>query len=202
MKKYDNTAGLILAGGRAQRMGGQDKGLLQLNGHAMIEYVIAGLNRQVCALTINANRNIHAYQQFGYPVIADQLADFQGPLAGMVSAMQDCQHEYMVIAPCDGPFIRDDYVARLHAARARTGSNISVAHDGQRLQPVYTLLASSLCPSLLAYLATGNRKIDLWYQQEGYCVADFADATELFVNINTPQELATASKKIGPINVD
>ena len=202
MKKYDNTAGLILAGGRAQRMGGQDKGLIQLNGHAMIEYVIAGLHSQVSTLMINANRNTQAYQQFGYPVVADQLADFQGPLAGMVSAMQDCHYDYIAIAPCDGPFISSDYVARLHAASARTGHKISVAHDGQRLQPVYTLLATSLTSSLLAYLATGNRKIDLWYQQEGYSIADFSDATELFININTPQELASASKKIGPINVD
>ena len=87
MKKYDNTAGLILAGGRAQRMGGQDKGLLQLNNHAMIEYVIAALSTQVATLMINANRNIQAYQQFGHPVIADQLTDFQGPLAGMVLSL-------------------------------------------------------------------------------------------------------------------
>ncbi len=202
MKKYDNTAGLILAGGRAQRMGGQDKGLLQLNNHAMIEYVIAALSTQVATLMINANRNIQAYQQFGHPVIADQLTDFQGPLAGMVSAMQACQYDYIAIAPCDGPFISTDYVARLHAARSATGSKISVAHDGQRLQPVYALLDTSLSNSLLAYLATGERKIDHWYQQAGYCEADFADATELFVNINTPQELALASTNIGSINVD
>ena len=118
MKKYENTAGLILAGGRAQRMNGQDKGLLQLNNHAMIEYVIAGLAPQVSTLMINANRNIEAYQQFGHDVVPDQLADFQGPLAGFVSGMQYCKQEYIITAPCDGPFICDDYVARLHASLA------------------------------------------------------------------------------------
>lgn len=202
MKKHDNTAALILAGGRAQRMGGQDKGLLRLNGHAMIEYVIAGLQPQVAALSINANRNIPAYQQFGYPVVADQLADFQGPLAGIASVMQCCQHEYLVVAPCDGPFMLSDYVARLHAARIQTNSPITVAYDGERLQPVYAMLTTHLSDSLAAYLAGGDRKIDLWYQQVGYCEADFRDAKELFVNINTPQELASASTDIGSINVD
>ena len=87
MNKYNNTAGLILAGGKAQRMGGNDKGLVELNGKAMVEYVIDGLKPQVHTILINANRNIKAYKQYGFDVLEDQLNDFQGPLAGFASGL-------------------------------------------------------------------------------------------------------------------
>ena len=202
MKKYENTTGLILAGGRAQRMNGEDKGLVQLNGHDMIEYVLASLAPQVGQLIINANRNLEAYEQLGCSVVSDELSDFQGPLAGFISGMQFSHSQYIVTAPCDGPFLCNDYVARLHQHLAHSQSKICVAHDGNRLQPVYALIDTSLIDSLRAFLLAGDRKIDLWYQQEHYCTADFSDTTEIFTNINTPEELALASTTIQPPNYD
>jgi len=202
MEKYENTTGLILAGGRAKRMNGKDKGLVQINGHAMVEYVLASLRPQVGELIINANRNIEAYETLGCTIVSDQLSDFQGPLAGFLSGMQSTEREYIVTAPCDGPLLSHDYVSRLHQQLAACQSKICVAHDGHRLQPVYALIDTSLMSSLTAFLAAGDRKIDLWYQQEHYCSADFSDCSKIFTNINTPEELAQASSYIQTLNND
>ncbi|MEM8843805.1 MAG: molybdenum cofactor guanylyltransferase MobA [Pseudomonadota bacterium] len=197
MNKHNNTAGLILAGGKAQRMGGNDKGLVQLNGRPMIEFVINGLKPQVSTIFINANRNMDTYKQYGFDVLEDQLNDFQGPLAGFASGLDHCETDYIVTAPCDGPFVCADYVDRLHIAANDESSLISVAHDGKRLQPVYALLHKSLKTSLLKFLESGDRKIDRWYEQEHYAKADFTDAQEMFANVNTPDELALVSKTLG-----
>ena len=202
MEKYENITGLILAGGRAQRMHGQDKGLIQLNGHAMVEYVLANLTPQVGELLINANRNLEEYKKFGCDVISDQLSDFQGPLAGFLSGMQSSKREYIVTAPCDGPFLCHNYVDRLQQQLVASQSKICVAHDGHRLQPVYALIDRTLTNSLRDFLEAGDRKIDLWYQQEHFCTADFSDSKEIFTNINTPEELALASASIQPLNND
>jgi molybdenum cofactor guanylyltransferase len=196
MNAYHNTSGLILAGGKAQRMGGNDKGLVELNGRPMIEHVIQGLKPQVETLMINANRNIDIYQDYGFNVLEDQLSDFQGPLAGFASGLKQCTTDYLVTAPCDGPFLSPDYVDRLHKAAQSENTFISVAHDGKRLQPVYALMHTNLLSSLLKFLATGDRKIDRWYESERYAIADFSDACEMFTNVNTPQELTEVSHSL------
>ena len=189
MSTHDDTAGLILAGGQARRMGGEDKGLIQLNGRAMITYIIAAMQPQVETIMINANRNIDRYGEFGYQVVSDDISGFQGPLAGIASGLANCSVDFVATAPCDGPFLANDYVARLHAAAHANASNISVAFDGERLQPVYALIHKDLLPSLLQFLTEGERKIDLWYARHAYARADFSDAQEMFTNINTPQDL-------------
>lgn len=196
MNKHHNTSGLILAGGKAQRMGGNDKGLIELNGRPMIEHVIDGLKPQVETIMINANRNIEDYKLFGFDVLEDQLGDYQGPLAGFASGLEHCKTDYIVTAPCDGPFLTADYVSRLHKAAHPEGALISVAHDGNRLQPVYALIHTSLLKSLLDFLATGDRKIDRWYESEHYAMADFSDARKMFTNVNTPEELTDVSQTL------
>lgn len=196
MYSHDNISGLILAGGRAQRMGGEDKGLVLLNGQAMIEYVLTSLAPQVQSVAINANRSVEQYQAYGYPVIRDELSDFQGPLAGFASSLKQCTTDYMVTAPCDGPLLCDDYVQRLYQSAVEKRTHISVASDGKRLQPVYALLHQSLLPSLLDFLARGDRKIDLWYQQEGYAECDFSDRPDIFTNVNSREDLTNLGQQL------
>ena len=106
--------GVILAGGRAQRMGGCDKGLIKLLGKPLVEYVIRALKPQVAEMIINANRNRERYAAYGYPIIADLMDGFYGPLAGMASAMQAARTPYIVTTPCDSPFVPSDLVKRLY----------------------------------------------------------------------------------------
>jgi len=184
----ERVTGVILAGGRATRMGGIDKGLVSVNGRTMISYAIEALRPQVDALLINANRNHDNYASFGYPVVADADCDFRGPLAGFASGMAAARTAYVAFAPCDSPLLCRDLVQRLHGALAESGVRIAVAHDGNRLQPVFALLDRALLGDLSAYLDAGGRKIDRWYSDCGFATADFSDATESFLNINAPAD--------------
>lgn len=179
---------VILAGGRSQRMGGEDKGLVELAGKTMVDHVIERIRPQAGGVIINANRNLERYQAFGYPVVSDDIGDYAGPLAGMASAMRLAETDYLATVPCDSPLIPDNLVRRLYEVLIRDSADISVAYDGVRLQPVCALLRRSLLPSLLDYLHAGGRKIDLWYGQHHFVTADFSDTPDSFVNVNTPQE--------------
>jgi molybdenum cofactor guanylyltransferase len=183
----DITA-VILAGGKARRMDGQDKGLITLHGRPMVDYIIRALQPQAGHILINANRNAEQYAAFGLPVIADMLGDYLGPLVGMASGMNATDTSYIVTAPCDSPFIPDNLVEMLCRALAENEADISVAHDGERMQPVFALLRCSLLPGLLAYLDEGGRKIDTWYGQQRLAQADFSGSPDTFLNLNTPED--------------
>ena len=179
---------VILAGGMGRRMGGQDKGQLILNGRPLIEYILEAIEPQVKTILINANRHQAEYARYGYPVVPDLLQGYQGPLAGFASGMRAATTPYIVTLPCDGPFSAPDLVKRLATALQSMHADIAVAHDGERLQPVYALLPTKLQSNLEDFLASGERKIDRWYAQHNMAFADFADATQTFQNINTPQD--------------
>jgi molybdopterin-guanine dinucleotide biosynthesis protein A len=162
----------------------------------MIEYIIAAFKPQTSKLLINANRNHEVYSSYGIEIIADNLSGFCGPLAGMASALQTIKTEYMVTAPCDSPFIPADLVQRLATAIENESADISVAHNGDRIQPVFCMLKKSLAQSLNGYLAKGERKIDRWFEQHNYAVADFSDVPTTFDNINTPEDIENALSRV------
>ena len=183
----DITA-VILAGGQGRRMGGQDKGLIEFNGKPLVTILIDSLEPQIGRIIINANRNRDRYLAFGYPVISDQLNDYQGPLAGFASAMNAVDTDFILTLPCDGPLLAEDYVSRFITSQAESGAAICVASDGERLQPVHALIKVDLLTSLNAFLDTGDRKIDRWYAMHDFAPTDFADCADMFRNINTPSD--------------
>ena len=180
--------GLVLAGGRALRMGGSDKGLVDLAGKPMVAWVIDCLREQVDELIINANRNRDVYGAMGYSVVADRSGDFQGPLAGMASGMRAARTPWIAVVPCDSPLIHGGLVARLYEAAVSSGSRIAAAHDGERLQPVFALLACDLLADLAGYLDDGQRKIDRWYARHRFASVDCSDVQASFANINAPDD--------------
>lgn len=184
----DTITGVILAGGRASRMGGQDKGLIPFCGRPLVEWAIDALGPQVAALLINANRNPHTYARYGHPVVGDTIAGFQGPLAGFAGAMARASTPWLVTVPCDGPFLAPDLVERLCAALTGGDAEIAVASDGERLQPVYALIPVALAPSLHRFLAAGGRKTSDWYAHHRLARADFSDRPRGFANINSPAD--------------
>lgn len=188
--------GVILAGGQARRMGGTDKGLVELAGRPMIEYVLQSLEPQVHAILINANRNLDRYRRYGHPVIPDRDGDYSGPLAGMCSAMAAAHTPFVVTAPCDSPLLPFDLAARLLAALQDQHTELAVAHDGERLQPVFALLPVALRPSLEQALAAHERKIDRWYARHNVATADFSDRKQAFRNVNTPEDLTSLAEQL------
>jgi molybdenum cofactor guanylyltransferase len=190
--KREHITAVIVAGGKGRRLGGQDKGLVRYQGKALIEHVLTRIKPQLDTIIINANRNQDVYARYGFPVISDEMRDFQGPLAGFASAMKFVSTDYILTLPCDGPSLPADLVERmlkqLNPCAAQTDC-IAVAHDGIRIQPVYALIPVSLLESLENFLASGERKIDLWYAKHKNMLVDFSDNKVAFLNINYKEQL-------------
>ncbi|MEZ9623763.1 molybdenum cofactor guanylyltransferase MobA [Vibrio sp. 10N.222.55.A3] len=181
------TSWVILAGGQASRMGGKDKGLVELNGSPLIQYVINKLSQQDVSITINANRNLDSYQAFA-PVVSDSFPDYPGPLGGIHAGLKNASTDWVGFVPCDSPQISDDLVERFCSA-VKEDSDILVAHDGEFKQPVFTLFHKRVLPKLEAFLERGDRKIILLYKECVTEYVDFSDSPNCFVNLNTPEEL-------------
>lgn len=212
------VAGLVLAGGQGSRMNGQDKGLVVLHGEPMVAHVARRLAPQVGRLIISANRHADRYGRYG-EVVADGdpgLGAWQGPLMGIAAALQVvCRQpasepgvaasnlaasnlatpQWLVVAPCDTPFLPADMASRLICAAlaAQSPMAYAVAH-GQR-HSACMALRTSLRPGLLAYLQGGDRKVGLWQARTGAVQALFDDAPpHAFMNVNTPEDLAQAER--------
>ena len=190
MNSQTKVTGVILAGGLARRMNNQDKGLINYKGRPMVSYAIAALTSVADQSIINANRNREQYQAFGLPVVADQTDSFDGPLAGVLTAMIYTNADVLVIMPCDSPLIKAEHLQKLLSTRAENDADVAVAYDGERLHPVFLAIKTSLKKSLQDYLASGQRKVDHWLEQQKMVKADFSNEPEIFININTMTELS------------
>ncbi|MFK8066641.1 MAG: molybdenum cofactor guanylyltransferase MobA [Gammaproteobacteria bacterium] len=191
-KQSISITGVILAGGLARRMGGGDKALLSLSGTLLIRHILDILEPQVDQVVINANRNHDQYKALGQTVLSDTIEGYVGPLAGMATAMKYVSSSHILVVPCDSPFLDENLVARFIKAYESSKADICVAHDGERLQPVFALIKTSTRASLEKYLADEQRKIDTWYSQQSMAKVDFSDLPEMFININTPEDLEKA----------
>lgn len=189
------VTGVVLAGGLGRRMGGVDKGLTELDGRPMVEWVVERLLPQVEGLVINANQNADRYGRLGHRVVADLIPGFAGPLAGLHAGLQAASTELVATAPCDSPFLPDDLVERLRAALDAHGAQLSVARTFDQPHPVFCLVRRDVCEHLAAFLAAGGRKIDRWYGELRTVEVDFSDQAEAFRNINTPDELAQNARR-------
>lgn len=190
------VSAIILAGGRATRMGGIDKGLVPLGKKPLIAHVIARLAPQVDEIIINANREINAYKMFGYPVLHDEIANYPGPLAGIQLGLRHAKSDYVLTAPCDSPLLPLDLVQRLKAALVGHHADIAVASSDGNTHPVFCLCKKSVLPSLNDFLQQGDRKVSAWQKSLKYIEVDFNDCDDVFINLNTPQDLAQLETKL------
>ena len=185
----NGITGVILAGGQGRRMGSVDKGLRELRGKPMIEWVLERFAPQVDAVLINANQNLERYARFGHPVVTDEISGFAGPLAGLQCALNTASHPLVATVPCDSPFLPEDLVARLDAALQARRAQLAVARTGNQPHPVFCLCRRDVLPHLTQFLAGGGRKIDAWYATLRVIEVAFDDEPDAFSNINTPEEL-------------
>ncbi|QWE14085.1 molybdenum cofactor guanylyltransferase MobA [Polynucleobacter sp. AP-Sving-400A-A2] len=198
MISSEHITGLILAGGRAQRMGGIDKGLIPFHGKPLIESAISRLKPQVSTILINANRSITKYSHYGYPVLMDETPDFSGPLAGFSVGLKHCKTPYLLTSPCDSPLLPTDLAEKM--AHQLEGGNLELVFasskegDGKTWsQPVFCLMKSDLQDSLNVFLSKGDLKIDRWFKELRSGTVVFENA-QAFANVNTPEELAALEK--------
>lgn len=187
---------VVLAGGQGQRMGGIDKGWVAFNGRPMIKHVLEHISPQVESVMINANRSLEDYQALGYPVVEDIEQGYHGPLMGMLTGLTHAKTDWVLFVPCDVPLLPRDVVEKLRSAVAANDVDVAVVHDGERLQPVISLVRRSLLPSLQSWLADGKRKIDRWYMQHRMVVVPFDSAEETFINLNTREEVHNLEQRM------
>jgi molybdopterin-guanine dinucleotide biosynthesis protein A len=186
--------GIVLAGGQGRRMGGVDKGWVELEGRPMIAHVLARLAPQVADVLINANQNLDRYAEFGLPVVPDAVGGFAGPLAGLHAGMTHATRPHVVTVPCDSPFLPLDLVARLARGLEDGRAQLAVAKTFDQPHPVFCLVRRDVLPHLAAFLETGGRKIDAWYATLSIVEVAFDDESDAFRNINTTDELAAAAR--------
>ena len=188
-----DITGVVLAGGRASRMGGEDKGLLLLNGIPLWQHVANSLAKQVDRVVLSANRNLDRYRASGLVVIEDTLENFPGPLAGMLAVMNQTAADWFLFCPCDTPGIPSDLAERLTSGR--NDAPVVWVTDGERDHPTVALVHRQVTPQLAAYLAAGERRVMLFMRQVGGHAVDFSDCRSAFININTPDELIARQEK-------
>ena len=195
--------GVILAGGAATRMGGGDKGLLQLGDSTILDQVIDRLSPQVSQLALNANGDLDRFSAFGLPVISDSIPDRAGPLAGILAAM-DWAHSigvhHVVTAAADTPFFPGNLVKMLGDAATRDAKPIALASTPDPVRkfnrhPTFGLWAVELRSDLRQALQGGLRKIVQWTGKHGAVDVEFATADhDPFFNVNTPDDLRRAEE--------
>ena len=185
----EQVTAVVLAGGMARRMGGQDKGWVELAGKPLISHVLEVIRPQVERCLINANRSLDAYSSLGLPVISDLEGDFQGPLMGMATGLYHATTDWVLFVPCDTPHLPDDLVSRMLKEVKASGSEIAVAHDGHRLQSVCALVHRDLLESLQDLLQKGERKVERWYSFQNVVTVNFSDKPDAFLNINSRDDL-------------
>jgi len=195
--------GVLLAGGKARRMGGGDKGLEILGGRSMMERIVERVRPQVEALLINANGDGDRFQPFGLPVKADVIEGFAGPLAGVLTGMEWAAENHpdapwLASFATDAPFVPDDLVARMMAAVEEGSADMACATSAGRTHPVFGLWPVALAGDLRrAMMDEEMRKIDRWTARYNLIEVDFADDPfDPFFNINEPDNLAEAERLI------
>ena len=190
---------VILAGGRAKRMGGCDKCLLTLDGVPVLRRILATLAPQCSGVLLNANGNPARFAAFAAPVLPDAVPGFAGPLAGLLTGMawaraHHPQATHIVSVAGDMPFLPDDLVARLSEGLEQAGAEIAFASDGDRDHPVIGLWPVRLAPDLERTLReTDVRAVHRWMASYRIVRCRFPDDT--FANLNTPDDLARAQSR-------
>jgi molybdenum cofactor guanylyltransferase len=195
-------AGVLLAGGQSQRMGGGDKNLRMLGGKPILAHIIERAKPQVDALVLNANGDPQRFAGFGLPIVGDSVACFAGPLAGVLAGLDWAatnlpEAELVASFATDAPFLPRDLVRRLAVALEEGGFDLACAQSNGQAHPVFGLWPVSLRGALREALAGGLRKVDRWTARYKLVEVEFlAEPVDPFFNANRPEDLAEAERLV------
>ncbi len=201
MTETTGIPGVLLAGGLARRMGGGDKPMRTIGGRTILERVIARLKPQCDGLILNANGDPARFAAFGLPIIADTVADFPGPLAGILAALDWAaanrpEVKWMLSAAADCPFLPHDLVVRLHRGLVEQNAELAVAASDGQSHPVIGLWSVSLRDELRQALVVEDvRKIDRWTARYRLATMTWpVRPLDPFFNANTVEDIAEAER--------
>ena len=197
-----NVVGVLLAGGKARRMGGGDKCLLELGDKTLLERIVAKVSTQVDRIVLNANGDPSRFARFGLAVTPDAIDDYAGPLAGVLSGMIWARRNvptarWIATFPADSPFLPGDLVRKLFSAVVRENAELGTVFRGDQAQPVCGLWPLHLADDLRdAVERRGVRKVDTWTgrYRSARVVYDGDAIPDPFFNINSPADLEEARR--------
>ena len=195
--------GVLLAGGRARRMGGGDKCLRSLARRPLLERIVERVRPQVSTLILNAGGDVERFAAYGLPVVADTIPDFAGPLAGVLTGLEwaaDNGAPWVASFATDAPFLPEDLVARLAGAVEAAGVDMACAASGGRAHPVFGIWPVGLKGELRRAMELEDmRKIDRWTARYNLVQVDFPCLpVDPFFNVNSPEDLARAEGIVSP----
>ncbi len=200
-KQTPPTLGAVLAGGLSRRMGGGDKTLRQIGGRSMLSRIIERLAPQCAGLILNANGDPARFGAFGLPVVADDVAGFAGPLAGVLAALDWAashrpEWSWVVSVSADAPFLPRDLVARLHAGRGAAGAALACGASGGQRHPVVGLWPVALRAALRRALVEEDvRRVDRWTARLALAAVEWPSApVDPFFNVNAPEDAIEAER--------
>lgn len=188
------VSAIILAGGRARRFNGEDKGLITLEGRPLAAWVAERLQGHAAEIIINANRNLSAYAALGHTVVPDHLPDQPGPLAGLLAAARTARQEWLLCVPCDVPFLPLDLTMRLHDQALAGQIPLVRVADESGTHFAIMLVRRNLMPDLEAFVAGGGRQVQAWQERHPHETLYFGADPYAFLNINTQEDLRTAER--------
>lgn len=197
---YPTTTGVLLAGGSATRLGGGDKGLMQIGGKSLLRRVIECLGPQCNDLVLNANGDAERFSSFGLAVIADTLPGQPGPLGGILAALDHValhsNTEWLLSAPADCPFLPCDLASHLHHACRSEQTKVAVAQSARNIHAIIALWHVSLRADLYhALVGEGMRKARSFVSRHRYAVVDWPNQpVDPFFNVNTSDDLNKAAQ--------
>ena len=195
LNNQENLSLLLLAGGRGERLGGQDKGLLTVDGKTFVERLLERFAPKVSAVLISANRHLDVYQTLAAPwhaqVLPDTQQGFHGPLAGVLTGLQHAQTDWLLVLPCDAQKLPENLLEKLRACCEQTNALAVFAVVGEQPQPLVCFLQRSLVNKLEQDFLAGERSVVRWLISVGAerCLFD-DDADAQCWSVNTPEDLA------------
>lgn len=180
---------LILAGGRGQRMGGQDKGLLDWNGRPLVSYAAALARLLSDDLIISCNRNADAYAAFADRLVQDDSTDFPGPLAGIRAGLNAARHTHLLVLPCDAPRLDGDLLERLLRASAAAPDVVHMLRCGEQWEPLFSIIPVAMRARIEEAWHRGDRSPRHVFSQLGLQAVDCPPNDPRLANLNTPELL-------------
>ena len=187
----DDISAIILAGGQGRRLGGKNKGLLNIKGETFVARLLSNLSTQTKTQIISANNDIVQYQQLNRTVIQDENDNYQGPLSGIISCQEEIRTDLILTLPCDSPLVPLNLTKKLLSSYNQNAqTRLCVVHDGERRQNLFMLFHRDLLQNMQQYFQSGERKVQNWIDQQDFIEVDFSDQAISFTNINKESDMS------------
>lgn len=189
---------LLLAGGRGQRMGGQDKGLLDWRGQPLIAHLHAVVRPLSDDLIISCNRNAERYAAYADRLVQDDESEFPGPLAGIRAGLRAARRPWLLVLPCDAPLLDAALLQAMRTRAAEQPDKPLLIRRGEQWEPLFCLLPLSLAGAIEQAWQAGERSPRRLLLQLGATAFDCAADDPRLANLNTPELLAKSAAGTRP----